>query len=371
MVYVQYGIISRITVLLWQCCLFLPVGTNTVAPTEAAGPEKNQTDQMTAQPTIPPSGTQASASPTPLTSTTTTTTSPTSANPTTAVDDSTTTTPPTNTSHPAEIPLPDSTAPSNTSSTTVATPEPPKSETTASTTTTALVTQPTSTSSTSSTQGPLNTESHTETLTSLRPEEHPETSTVARQKTTVLPSSSTSAQAKPHADPSQLNDSKCIILSSCVGVWAGRFTAWILTEPGVNRLDNKGDAVLCFPAQASPHGYTHTHKHTYTNTHHMRPPPVCIFYKHCHHQALHNHGSVWERDRGSHGTRGLKNALFSFSCCFSLTLSLSLYTLNDLCIHVFLYLKTQVFNIDRTFSPESQKKKRRKLIGPAWIRSKI
>ena len=310
MVHVQYWSVSRITVFLWQSCLSLSVGTDIVAPTEAAGPEKNQTDQMIPQPTIPPSGTQGPASPTPLTSTnttTTTTTSPTSTTPTTTADASTTTTPTTNTSHPAGTPLPDSTAPSNTSSTTVPTPEPPKSEATTSTaTTTTLVTQSTPTSSTSSSQGPFHIESHNETTT------------VAHQKSTVLPPSSTSAQAKSHADPSQLNDSKCIISSMLVyeslldaslpGYWQSQEWIGWTTK-----------AMLFFVLQHKPVlTSTHKHTHTRTQTHTTRaPPPVCIFYKHCHHQALHNHGSVWERDRGSHGTGGLKNALFSFFCCLS------------------------------------------------------
>ncbi|XP_073333301.1 uncharacterized protein [Pagrus major] len=203
-------------------------GTATVAPTEAAGPEKNQTDPTTPQPAIPSSGSHAPASPTPLTSTTTTT-SLTSTAPTTIADASTTTTPPTNTSHQAGIPLPDSTAPSNTSSTTVPIPESPKSETTTTTTTT-IVTQSTSTSSTSSTQGPLNTESHTEKLTSLQPDEHPETTTIAGQKSTVLPSSSTSAQAKAHADPSQLNDTTMVHNTPTLDpLLAGLVSAFIIT----------------------------------------------------------------------------------------------------------------------------------------------
>lgn len=162
----------------------------------------------------------------------------------TAPENTANTTLPTNTST--------SVLPKTHSSTSAPTPEPPKTQHTTAT----VSTQSTSASSTGSSQEPPNTDTHK--LTS------PHTPQSDQTKSTVSPPSSPSAQAKAHVNtPSQLNvggDSKCIISSVLnINLFTGQFTGLILTEPEVNWRYNKGYAVLCFPAQASPRFYTHRH----------------------------------------------------------------------------------------------------------------
>lgn len=191
--------------------------------------------------------------------------------------------------------------------------EPPKPETTTAAT---VNTRSTSASSTSSSQGLPNSE--TQTLTS--PHTSQSAATQAKTKSTISPPTSSSAPTKAHANtPSQLNvggDSKCII-SSVLNINLFWTIHWLDIDRARSELAFTTKATLFFVFQDKP---VLTSTHTDTNTHHAFP--VHIFYKHCHHQALHNYASVWERS--SHETQDLENAQFSLFFCLSLTWSVCL-----------------------------------------------
>lgn len=164
-------------------------GTKNESSLEAAGSEKNLTDQSTSQPPSPPSASHSPTSHTPLTTTTLTTTQPT-INPvhtvhTTPVDSTLTTTQPNNTSDHAR---------SVTST--------PKLETTPSPTT--VVRESSSTSSNSSSQTRPSPEMPT--VHTPQPDEHPETTSVSHQINTNPTPRSSSTQTEAKADvPSKLN----------------------------------------------------------------------------------------------------------------------------------------------------------------------
>lgn len=171
---------------------------------------------MTSQPPTPIPGTHTPTFHTPVNSTTP---SPTRTDYAAPVDITPTTTPPTNTFADSSTRSSQPAHPKNTPFTSVPTSEPPNLETT----TTTTIAQPTLTSTTCSSQQPAKNSvspPFTSPQNTLQPDGHAETSSEAHQKSTILPPSSPSAQAKVHADtPSQLNvggDSKCIISSVLV-----------------------------------------------------------------------------------------------------------------------------------------------------------
>ncbi|XP_068174687.1 uncharacterized protein [Antennarius striatus] len=162
-------------------------GTNIVTPSEA--------DQLTSQSSTPGSHTPISH-----TSISSTTINLTHTAHTTPVDTPLATTPPTTTLHQSAFPLSETTMQSN-QSITVSASKPAA-------TTTSVVNRSSAASSTTSSQEPPSSASPSlrPSQNTLQTKKHPETFSAAQQTSTVTTPSSSSAQAKVHADtPSQLN----------------------------------------------------------------------------------------------------------------------------------------------------------------------
>ncbi|XP_060933599.1 uncharacterized protein LOC133010156 [Limanda limanda] len=219
--------------------------TNIASPTVSAVPENssNQADNLSLQPQTPPLVSQTTTSQTTTTSTShTTTTSP----PHTTHDAPVDTTTTNSSNNPAKL-LPDSiptseqpVEPTTQPPTTAPTPEPTKPKTTITTTTTttmATSTQSKSTSSTSSSQESPNAKSQTP-KSQHTSQSH---TTRGQAKSTTVPPSSSTPQAKAHADtPSQLNvggDTMMVHESPTLDpLLAGLVTAFIITAVVITLL---------------------------------------------------------------------------------------------------------------------------------------